>query len=153
MRKISPTTLHTIVEQAGMTPRIFLTQLLVAKKLFVQYGMQLTKPQTLDVIGQHDQQLAVTLHVLREIWCKSMEDVTTLLRDLSRHEDFFLCDVDASQGIDENTIDQIIETSVHKDNIYTSKTLSAPGLHITTNSHRYGRNLSDDLDSMLSNVL
>lgn len=81
-----------------------------------------------------------------------MEDVTMLLRDLARHEDFYICDIDASSHINEEQIDAIIEESVHKNNIYTSKTLHTPGLHVTTNSHRYGRNLTDDIHTMLGSV-
>lgn len=149
MRHISPTTIHAIIQNVGITPRDFLAQLLVAKKLYVRYGMQLSKKQTITAISSIDMQLASTLIILQELWCKSAEDVMRIIRDCSRHEDFYLCDINASRSIDEQQIDAIIEKDIHTDNIYSSKRLITPGLHITTNSHRYSRTLADDMDKML----
>jgi ethanolamine utilization protein EutA (predicted chaperonin) len=83
---------------------------------------------------------------------KTAEQVAFLIRDVARHEDFFICHVDASAAIDEKAIDALIEKHVHNHNIYTTTKLSTPGIHITSDTHRYERTLSDDMDAMLGKL-
>ncbi len=149
MKKVSPTVIHKCVQQLWLEPKEFLALLLIAKKLYVRHGMQLTKREYIETIATKNQQLAIVLSLLQELQCKKAEDITLLIRNMSRHEDYFICSVDASRPVDTDSIDHLIEKHVHEKNIYTSSTLHVPWLHITSDSHRYGRTLDDDMDRML----
>lgn len=131
-------------------PNDFLALLLVAKKLYIRHGMQMTKKEYIQVITDADQKLGLILWLLNELHCKNAEDVASLIRDMSNYEDFFMCSVDTSRDIDVWAIDKIIEDNVHHNNVYMSKTLNVPWLHVTSDSHRYWRTIQDDMDKMLN---
>lgn len=110
----------------------------------------MTKKEYIEVIASADKKLWWVLYLLNELHCKNAEDVATLIRDMSNYEDYFMCSVDSSSPIDVWSIDKIIEHNVHEKNVYMSKSLHIPGLHVTSDSHRYGRTLDDDMDKMLN---
>jgi hypothetical protein len=152
LRKLSPSELHTCIQKLGITPDSFLWWLVVAKKLYVRHGMQLIKKEAREAISTINPELATIIELLHALGYKTAESIGGLIREVARHEDFFICRVDASQDIDEQTIDALIEQHVHTNNIYTSTTLSSPGIHITSDTHRYERTLSDDMDAMLGKL-
>ena len=150
MKKVSPAIIDACIKELGIKPEDFLSYLLVAKKLYISHGMQMTKKEYIDLVAHENKALAVTLWLLNELHCKKAEDVSELIRDMSRFEDYYMCSVDASNNIDVWPIDAILENTVHQKNIFMSKTLRVPWLHITSNTHRYWRSIDDDMDSMLN---
>ncbi len=150
MKKVSPALIDSCIKSIRISPKDFLAHLLVAKKLYISHGMQMTKKEYIEVIASADKKLWWVLYLLNELHCKNAEDVATLIRDMSNYEDYFMCSVDSSSPIDVWSIDKIIEHNVHEKNVYMSKSLHIPGLHVTSDSHRYGRTLDDDMDKMLN---
>lgn len=150
MKKVSPSIIDSCIKSIGISPQDFLSLLIIAKKLYIRHWMQMTKKEYIEVIAWADKKLASILCILNELHCKNAEDVATLIRDMSNYEDFFLCSVDTSRLIDVWPIDKIIEETIHKKNVYMSKWLRVPWLHVISNSHRYGRTIQDDMDKMLN---
>ena len=150
MKKIAPALIDSCIKSINISPKDFLAHLLVAKKLYISHGMQMTKKEYIEVIVSADKKLWSVLYLLNELHCKNAEDVAWLIRDMSNYEDYFMCSVDTSRPIDVWPIDKIIENTIHEKNVYMSKSLRIPWLHVTSDSHRYGRTLEDDMDKMLN---
>lgn len=151
MKKIAPSIIHACIKELDIEPKEFLALLLVAKKLYIRHGMQMTKKEYIEAIINVDEKLGTILSLLNELHCKKAEDIGILIKDMSRYEDFFMCSVDASNQINVEPIDEILWKTVHENNVFMSKTLHIPGLHITSNTHRYWRTIQDDMDKMLNN--
>ena len=126
MKKVSPSIIHTCIKELGIEPNEFLALLLVAKKLYIRHGMQMTKREYIDAIARVDEKTATILSLLNELHCKNAEDVGILIKDMSRYEDFFMCSVDASNEINVEPIDEILGKTVHENNVFMSKTLRVP---------------------------
>jgi hypothetical protein len=57
MKKVSPALIDTCIKSIDITPKDFLALLLVAKKLYIRHGMQMTKKEYIAVITSADKQL------------------------------------------------------------------------------------------------
>jgi hypothetical protein len=57
MKKVSPALIDTCIKSIDIAPKDFLALLLIAKKLYIRHGMQMTKKEYIEVITSADKQL------------------------------------------------------------------------------------------------
>ncbi len=126
-----------------------LSLLLVVKKLSVMYGSMLSQETMLQTIYDTDKDIGTMLSITHAMWYTSAEKIKSLITKIQLLCQDLICTIESSENISVGKVEETLGEYNQTPTIVVDKKMTKPWLHISTNSHRYHRDIDSDLDALL----
>ena len=126
--------------------------LLIAKKIILRYGLLVGKKEIMNKIYEWNKDVGSIIAILFQLGYKTNDAVENLIKRVQQILKSNYCTIELLDENNWNETMKNITTTLEKiqsTDVLVEKKLNSAWLHISTNTHRYHRDIDTDLNIML----